>query len=447
MVFIMKYWLIISILFIGSVLRFYNLGLIPGPVFDEVFYPVFAINYLSGETFFSVHPPLGSYILTLSIYLYDLLPWTEHIDFNSATVDSINPLAYRWIGAVSGVGLIYVGYRLALELFNKKVFALLVAAFFSIDGSLLVDSRFGLINIYLTLFGFMALLFFIRGMKSGSLIQFLMSGLMLGAVISIKWNGLGFWLVLLVLSILLFIMNRAKLISDERYKNYGYRQALLVLIMPFFIYLVFWIPELAHNENTLSDKHSQMVAYHFDNTDQKSHPYSSPWYTWPLMIRPIGYFFDSTSIVNSEGVAIETFKAIHLFPNPALSLLSFVSVILLTLKWIELLAKSIGTRKVSDEIYSISLILIGFYSNFLPWALASRSTFIYHYQPAACFAFMALAFLLFKLTTKNKIENISLYYASLFLILISALYWLPLQLGIEISSINFYSRMWFETWI
>ena len=443
----MKYWPIISILFIGSVLRFYNLGLIPGPVFDEVFYPVFAINYLSGETFFSVHPPLGSYILTLSIYLYDLLPWIENIDFNSAKVDSINPLAYRWIGAVSGVGLIYVGYRLALELFNKKVFALLVAAFFAIDGSLLVDSRLGLINIYLTLFGFMAVLFFIRGMKSGSLVQFFISGLMLGAVISIKWNGLGFWLVLLMLSILLFIMNRAKLISDEKYKNYGYKQGLLVLTTPFFIYLVFWIPELAHNENTLSDKHSQMVAYHFENTDQKSHPYSSPWYTWPLMIRPIGYFFDSTSIVNSEGVAIEIFKVIHLFPNPALSLLSFISIILLSFKWMELLAKSIGTRKVSDETYSISLILIGFYSNFLPWALASRSTFIYHYQPAACFAFMALAFFLFKLTTKNKIENISLYYASLFFILISALYWLPLQLGIEISSINFYSRMWFEIWI
>ncbi len=443
----MKYWPIISILFIGSVLRFYNLGLIPGPVFDEVFYPVFAINYLSGETFFSVHPPLGSYILTLSIYLYDLLPWIENIDFNSAKVDSINPLAYRWIGAVSGVGLIYVGYRLALELFNKKVFALLVAAFFAIDGSLLVDSRLGLINIYLTLFGFMAVLFFIRGMKSGSLVQFFISGLMLGAVISIKWNGLGFWLVLLMLSISLFIMNRAKLISDEKYKNYGYKQGLLVLTTPFFIYLVFWIPELAHNENTLSDKHSQMVAYHFENTDQKSHPYSSPWYTWPLMIRPVGYFFDSTSIVNSEGVAIEIFKVIHLFPNPALSLLSFISIILLSFKWMELLAKSIGTRKVSDETYSISLILIGFYSNFLPWALASRSTFIYHYQPAACFAFMALAFFLFKLTTKNKIENISLYYASLFFILISALYWLPIQLGIEISSINFYSRMWFETWI
>ena len=447
MAFIRTYCSIVLILFIGSALRFYNLGLIPGPVFDEVFYPVFAINYLSGETFFSVHPPLGSYILTLSIYLYDLLPWTEHIDFNSAKVDSINPLAYRWVGAVAGVGLIYVGYRLALELLNNKIFALLVAVFFAIDGSLLVDSRFGLINVYLTLFGFMAVLFFIRGMKSGRLVQFFISGLMLGAVISIKWNGLGIWLALLLFSILLFMMNKTRLISYEKYKNYGYRQALLVLIMPFFIYLVLWMPELSHNETTLLDKHSQMASYHFENTDQKSHPYSSPWYTWPLMIRPIGYFFDSASIVNSEGLTIEKFKAIHLFPNPALSLLSFMSVILLTLKWIELLSKSIGTRKVSDETYSISLILIGFYSNFLPWALASRSTFIYHYQPAACFAFMALAFLLFKLTTKNKIENLSLYYASLFLILISALYWLPLQLGIEISSINFYSRMWFETWI
>ena len=205
MAFIMKYWSIISILLIGAALRFYNLGLIPGPVFDEVFYPVFALNYLSGETFFSVHPPLGSYILTLSIYLYDLLPWTDHIDFTSAQVDSINPLAYRWIGAVSGVGLIYVGYRLALELLNKKGFALLVALFFAIDGSLLVDSRFGLINIYLTLFGFMAVLFFIRAIKTESRGQLLISGLMLGAVISIKWNCLGFWLALLLFTLLLLV--------------------------------------------------------------------------------------------------------------------------------------------------------------------------------------------------------------------------------------------------
>ena len=69
------------ILLIGSILRFYNLGQIPWPVFDEVFYPVFAFNYLEGKNFFSVHPPLGSYLLSLGIYLYHLLPWTEVINF------------------------------------------------------------------------------------------------------------------------------------------------------------------------------------------------------------------------------------------------------------------------------------------------------------------------------------------------------------------------------
>ena len=159
---IKTHWQILSILLVGSILRFYNLGLIPGPVFDEVFYPVFALNYLSGETFFSVHPPLGSYILTLGIYVYDLLPWTESINFSLAQVGDVNPLSFRWIAATSGVVLVYVGYRLALELFDHKHFALLVALFFMLDGSLLVDSRLGLINVFFTLFGFIAVLFFVK---------------------------------------------------------------------------------------------------------------------------------------------------------------------------------------------------------------------------------------------------------------------------------------------
>ena len=447
MTIIRTYWSILLILFIGSVLRFYHLGLIPGPVFDEVFYPEYALNYLNGETFFSVHPPLGSYLLTLSIYIYDLLPWTDDINFSLAQLESINPLSYRWISAVSGVGLIYVGYKLALELFNRKGFAALVALFLALDGSLLVDSRLGLINIFLTLFGFMAILFFVKGIKGHNLGQLLLSGLMLGAAISTKWNGLGFWLTLLLFLLLLFIFGKFSLHSEDKYKNYGLKQASLVLVLPFLVYLAFWLPELSHNGNTLMDKHSQMISYHFDNTDQKPHPYSSPWYTWPLMIRPIAYFFDSGTTINLDGTSTPIFTAIHLFPNPMLNFLSLIAVILLTFKWIEVISKSISGRKVMEEIYLISIILFGFYANFIPWAVASRSTFIYHYQPAACFSFMALAFLLYRLTTKNKIESLFLYYASLILILISAVYWLPLQLGLEISSESFYSRMWFDTWI
>jgi len=445
--YIKTHWQISSILLLGAILRFVNLGLIPGPIFDEVFYPVFALNYLSGETFFSVHPPLGSYILTFGIYVYDLLPWTGSVDFSQAQIGDLNPISYRWIGAVSGIGLIYIAYRLALEIYDKKTFALLVALFFTLDGSLLVDSRLGLINIYLTFFGFMSLLFFISGSKTQSVGKLLLSSIMFGAVISIKWNGLGFWLTLMTFSLLLFVFSKMKVDSYGKYKNLGFRRILLVFLLPFIFYFILWLPDILHNEMTFSDKHSQMISYHFDNTDQKAHPYSSSWYTWPFMIRPIGYFFDSETIINAQGISTELFKAIHLFPNPALNFLSFISIILLTFKWIDILIKSINNRKAQEEIYPVSLILIGFYANFLPWALASRSTFIYHYQPAACFAFMALAFLLYRLISKGSIANLSLYYASLVLILVSSLYWLPLQLGLEISSKSFFSRMWFETWI
>jgi len=438
------------LLLIGSILRFYNLGQIPWPVFDEVFYPVFAFNYLEDKNFFSVHPPLGSYLLSLGIYLYHLLPWTEAISFGITDIEDINPLAFRWVSALSGVMLIYVGYKLALEIFNQRGFALLVALFLTLDGSLLVDSRFGFINIFFSLFGLMAMLFFIKGIKGNSLSYFALAGFLLGAAVSVKWNGLGFWLSGLLLTLQFFILHKyithhrdmKEVITIFHFKALG-----LVFLFPFAVYLAFWLPDLLHNNSNLIDQHSQMISYHFENTDQKSHPYSSPWYTWPMMIRPIAYFFESGAQSGSIIIDVEVFKAIHLFPNPALNFFSLIAVVILSLKWIGYLSESLGNRKIRDELYLSSFILFGFYANFLPWALASRSTFIYHYQPAAIFSFFALAYFIYRLMQRNTFETRLLYSFTLVLILLSSIYWLPIQLGLEISDESFYSKMWLDSWI
>ena len=438
------------LLLIGSILRFYNLGQIPWPVFDEVFYPVFALNYLEGKNFFSVHPPLGSYLLSLGIYLYHLLPWTEVISFGITDIEDINPLAFRWVSALSGVMLIYVGYKLALEIFNQRGFALLVALFLTLDGSLLVDSRLGLINIFFSLFGLMAMLFFIKGIKGNSLSYCALAGFLLGAAVSVKWNGLGFWLSGLLLTLQFFILHKyithhqdmKEVITIFHFKALG-----LVFLLPFIVYLAFWLPDLLHNNSNLIDQHSQMISYHFENTDQKFHPYSSSWYTWPMMIRPIAYFFESGAQSGSMIVDVEVFKAIHLFPNPALNFFSLIAVVILSFKWIGYLSESLGNRIIREELYLSSFILFGFYANFLPWALASRSTFIYHYQPAAIFSFFALAYFIYRLIQRNTFETKLLYSFALVLILLSSIYWLPIQLGLEISDESFYSKMWFDSWI
>jgi dolichyl-phosphate-mannose--protein O-mannosyl transferase len=143
----------------------------------------------------------------------------------------------------------------------------------------------------------------------------------------------------------------------------------------------------------------------------------------------------------------EIFTAIHLLPNPALSLFSFIAIVILTFKWMGFVSESIGRQKILDELYISSFILVGYYANFLPWAFPERSTFIYHYQPSAVFSFMALAYLLHEAVKKDKTESRMLYMATLALILISAIYWLPLHLGLPISPESFYSKMWFISWI
>jgi dolichyl-phosphate-mannose--protein O-mannosyl transferase len=451
LLFILKeHFLLGAILSLGVVLRFYGLGLIPGPIFDEVFYPIFALNYLNGETFFAVHPPLGSYLISLGIYLYQLLPWTDSIMFGSVNIEDINPFSYRWISALSSVILIYIGYKISLELMNKKGFALLVALFLTLDGSLLVDSRIGVINSLFSLFGFMSMLFFIKALKKNKMSYFFLTGLLLGSAFSVKWNGLGFWLSMIILVVLFFILS--KFIdnfesSKQNRINLNPLNFLFVFLVPFLFYLAIWLPDLLHNNSNLIDQHAQMISYHFDSGDQKPHPYSSPWYTWPLMIRPMGYFFESNTILGPDLVDKEIFTAIHLLPNPALSLFSFIAIVILTFKWMGFVSESIGRQKILDELYISSFILVGYYANFLPWAFPERSTFIYHYQPSAVFSFMALAYLLHEAVKKDKTESRMLYMATLALILISAIYWLPLHLGLPISSESFYSKMWFISWI
>ena len=188
MVFIRTHWPIFVILIIGSSLRFYNLGLIPGPVFDEVFYPTFGLNYILEKSFFSVHPPAGTYLISLSIYIYHFLPWTETVLASVTSISDLNPISYRWLSALAGTSIIYVAYRICFELFNKRNLALLAALFFAIDGSLLVDSRFGLINVYLSLFGLLSALFLIKFLKvAENLSSLFISCFFLGLTFAIKW--------------------------------------------------------------------------------------------------------------------------------------------------------------------------------------------------------------------------------------------------------------------
>ncbi len=445
-------WLLLAIIFLGFCLRSFNLGSIPGQTFDEVFYPVFGLNYILGETFFSVHPPVGAYLISLSIYIYHLLPWTEPVLSSGINISDLNPVSYRWLNVIAGTAIIYVAYKLCIELFDKKHLALLAALFFALDGSLLVDSRFGLINVYLSLFGLLSVLFLLQYFKGKGNLPFLIIGcFLLGITFSIKWNGLGVWLMIFLFVLFFLFLDkqikteqRAALLSQEQRFSTNF---LSILFIPFIGYLIFWIPDLFLNDADIVDKHFKMASYHTDNVEQKLHPYSSSWFTWPIMIRPIAYYFSSHEVLNASGNSLNIFSAVHLFPNPALTLFSSIAIFIMSLNWLNSFSKTISSKVYDSDFVAATFILLGYYANFLPWALVSRSAFIYHYQVSACFSFIALAYLLYKISLKEQVEYKALYILSLSLIVIAAIYWLPIQIGLDITGEAFQSRMWLDSWI
>ena len=462
------------ILIVSFTLRFLHLGDIPGSTFDEVFYPRYGFDYLTGETFFYSHPPFGNYIYAAAIWIYLQLPWIDIASIDSLTFEQIPPLSYRWVNAVFGSLLCLLGYSIAHAIWKNKNFALIVCFFIALDGSLLVDSRFALPNVFIVFFGLSALLCAVKSQSSdGNARYWLFScGIFLGLTASIKWNGLGYLLVILSFFVALYGIQKIdahelrftkhqtnRLRTQKTFNNIQEKISVInavpqweylmyFLVLPVLVYVVISIPDLRFNtEYGFLEKHQQMLGYHQIMVEENEHPYCSKWYSWPFMIRPIGYFFSSSDAIDAFGNKIMLFKDVHLFPNPFLYWFSTIAILTMLVQWLKLLWRWINQGIVSHKFYLFMFILLGYFANLLPWALVSRCLFLYHYQPASVFAFLALAWYLTQLTRSESLKYKFLAWGILTIIVVSFIYWLPIQLGIDLESDAFSRRMWFQSWI
>jgi len=370
--------------------------------------------------------------------------------------------------------LCLLGYFVAHAIWKNKNFALIVCFFIALDGSLLVDSRFALPNVFIVFFGLSALLCAVKSQSSdGNARYWLFScGIFLGLTASIKWNGLGYLLVILSFFVALYGIQKIdahelrftkhqtnRLRTQKTFNNIQEKISVInavpqweylmyFLVLPVLVYVVISIPDLRFNtEYGFLEKHQQMLGYHQIMVEENEHPYCSKWYSWPFMIRPIGYFFSSSDAIDAFGNKIMLFKDVHLFPNPFLYWFSTIAILTMLVQWLKLLWRWINQGIVSHKFYLFMFILLGYFANLLPWALVSRCLFLYHYQPASVFAFLALAWYLTQLTRSESLKYKFLAWGILTIIVVSFIYWLPIQLGIDLESDAFSRRMWFQSWI
>jgi hypothetical protein len=155
-----------------------------------------------------------------------------------------------------------------------------------------------------------------------------------------------------------------KLLRPENFLSIKARVVLVLLLLPFITYVIIWIPELIFSEQySLIDRHLNISSYHLGNLEQKAHPYSSSWYTWPIMLKPIGYYFSSRGVLSTGGVQTTVFNSVHLLPNLALYLFSLIAILIMSLKWMSSFFKVLTTKTYGSEFAISSFILLGFYAN------------------------------------------------------------------------------------
>jgi dolichyl-phosphate-mannose-protein mannosyltransferase len=203
--------------------------------------------------------------------------------------------------------------------------------------------------------------------------------------------------------------------------------ALCLLVVPVVVYAASWAPMIASGASgiaAVADRHLLMYRYH--SAIAETRWYASPWWQWPLDIRPIWLF---------EGAAAARVTSIVSMGNPAVFWAGTAAI------------PAAALLAIARRDRAAAWILAAFLTAWLPWAVASRSlTFIYHFLPASPFMILALALCLGRLAERfPRLRAAVLVYAGAVVVLFAL--FLPLLAGIPVRRGYAEALQWLGTWI
>ena len=487
-----------SVFLLSVFLRFCGLSQPNILVFDEVYFAKFANNYLTHTPFLDTHPPLSKYLIAIGIGLGRHFPFGKET-VNNLTGSQLTTFSYRWLNALTGSLIPLVVGGIAYQLSHRRSYAFIASLFVAVDGLFLVESRYALNNIYLVIFGLLGqwcLLLALENQQKRRELWLALSGICFGASASVKWNGLWFLLGIYLILMVAWVMRSLKFTRFlaanslpkeplsaielgnlnstptplQNLSQLNFLQIILNLcIIPAVVYCLVWIPHLLlYPQPGFWDIQKQMLSYHQHvGSGPQEHPYCSAWYTWPLMIRPMGYYFqkvDETPAPSSplffptqQNPPKIIYYDVHGMGNPVLWWLSAIAVVvvlsILILRirtWVtvsETTANQTLPVVQLAEFWIPLYLILNYIANLLPWARVTRCTFVYHYMGASVFAFLALAWIVDRCLQSYDLFLRMVGVTIVFLILISFVFWLPVFLGFPLSPEAFYSRMWLPSWI
>ena len=160
---------------------------------------------------------------------------------------------------------------------------------------------------------------------------------------------------------------------------------------------------------------------------------ASPWWSWPLMTRPVLLFYH-----NQGAGRVATVFAVG---NPLVWWAGTCAVIagIGELWWRRVV------RKASIADHPLMPIVLGYVCLMLPWLPGTRIPYLYNYLPVYPFAILALVFWLCRLW-RYRPWGAWVVVAFAACAVAVALYFLPLAMGLPTGYENLQQHIWFESW-
>jgi dolichyl-phosphate-mannose-protein mannosyltransferase len=426
-------------------------------VFDEVHFGKFVSAYYTHEYYFDIHPPGGKLIIAGFAKLFNFSPEYSFAKIGQPFPDN-KYLFLRFLPALAGTLLPIVIFLLACSLGIKQNASFLAGMFVALENAILTQSRYILLDPFLLLFGFTALLLYFYSKSEPSSKKriglLVLMSIFAGLSMSIKWTGLSFLAVIGIAELVSIIRSRSWL-EIKKLFIFFFAIPLSVYFLIFLIHFslltksgdgdAFMTPDFQSSlDGSVYANNPQLQRL---NTFQKftelntrmytanqgltaTHPYSSKWYTWPFMTRPI-YYWNSSSFDNGHT------ERIYLLGNPFIWYLSTIALFYSILSFF-------GNKLSRDKI--LYILLGGFAINLLPFIGIGRVMFIYHYLTAYIFAIIMIAYWIAKFKPTNENKQVKIILGLILLAGIFFLYFSPLSYGLDITQSEFMNRMWLTSW-
>lgn len=412
-----------------------------GTYFDEIYHARTAYEMIHKMYCYeNTHPPLGKAFIACGILIFGM-----------------NPFGWRFAGTLFGVLMLPAIYLFAKRFFDKTWISIVTTLLFAFDFMHFVQTRIATIDVFVTLFIILAYYFMYCYLQKSfydtelkkTFIPLGLCGIAMGFSWASKWTGIYASIGLCALFFLHMYRRYTEFVYASRtpkgntegishshiirsfmpnFKKTILFCCVFFVAIPAIIYIMSYIPVSDDVNERLIPRviTAQKTMFSYHSALKDSHPYSSTWYQWPIMYRPMWYYSNSLGDLR-EGISA--------FGNPLVWWAGIPATLFMLYLFFVKRDRNAG------------FLLIGYLSQYAPWFLVKRVVFIYHYFPSVPFITIMLGYSFYKLVEiKPKLKPAIYVYVAVAIGLFALFYPVLSGLAIEPEFAKKYLK-WFETWV